>query len=71
MREQNDLTKTLKGNNSQISTRVRVHSLYVCKKKKVVEKEVKLTFTHLPQAERIRKNIISIVMKFLFYLCDS
>lgn len=32
MREQDDLTETLKGNNSQISTRVRVDSLYICKK---------------------------------------
>lgn len=34
MREQNDLTQTLKGNNSQISRRVRVDSLYGYKKKK-------------------------------------
>lgn len=33
MREQNDLTETLKGNNSQISTRVGVDCLYGCKKK--------------------------------------
>lgn len=63
MREQNDLTKTLGGNPSQISTRVSVDSHYIClKKKKNYGKEFQLTFTHLLQAERI-----SIILFYLMY----
>lgn len=63
MREQNDLTDTLKGNNSQISTRVGVDCLYGCKKKKN-EKKLKLTFTHLLWAERI--SIIHFYLKYSY-----
>lgn len=62
MREQNDLTKTLGGNPSQISTRVSVDSHYICLKKKKVWKGIPINFhTSAPGRKNKHHSVLSYV----------